>query len=417
MLACCSFFTIVPAHAFTADSLDIMVSENGDAVATFRFTLEGIIENAIPQSVLEEKLVAGLSTSSEPPELKSMDRSSAVLLLKKFADTTDVPTGTSYLTATMDFKKAEIALENSGLGGAISADFSPEKITVTFPDSYKREYSNADVLPAISHIVIDPSKTPQPTLNPDTGITPGAFALPLVTPQSSAYGSMNVTSSPENLQVYVDSQYVGTAPAVFPEISSGTHTVEFRKQGFESVSKTVTIISGRTTNVMVVLKYVPSATAEETSSFPWLPVLVVFIGLVAVVIGGYYFWTEKKRNDWGKSEDTKTGKNGARTPARPEKIVKDIVISDGAARKPAITAATAAPVAPAPEVPSDPTPSAGTAVPVVTPPAAETEPKKAAAGDTTVRKQKGAGSVVRVTLLKDIPKKGPGDNGTNENHR
>ena len=67
MIACCIFFTVLPAYAFTADSLDITVSENGDAIATFRFTLEGIIENAIPQSVLEEELKKGLTTSSEPP--------------------------------------------------------------------------------------------------------------------------------------------------------------------------------------------------------------------------------------------------------------------------------------------------------------------------------------------------------------
>lgn len=102
---------MIPAAAFTANSLDISVGENGDAIAVFSFTLEGFVENAIPQSMLEEQLLKGLSTSSDPPELISMDRSSATIRMKKFADTSDVPTGTEYRTASMNFKKAEIALQ------------------------------------------------------------------------------------------------------------------------------------------------------------------------------------------------------------------------------------------------------------------------------------------------------------------
>ena len=162
MLACCSFFTVIPAHAFTANSLDITISENGDAIATFRFTLEGFIENAIPQSMLEEELTKGLTTSSDPPVLQSMDRSSAVLLMKKFADTSDVPTGTEYRTATMDFKKAEIALQNSGARRvSYPQTFHRKRSTLTFPDSYKREFSNVDVLPAVFHTVEDPVKVAQ----------------------------------------------------------------------------------------------------------------------------------------------------------------------------------------------------------------------------------------------------------------
>ena len=102
---------ISPVHAFTANSLDITISKDGDATASFRFTLEGILENAIPQSMLEEELKKGLTTSSDPPVLLSMDKSGATQFLKKFADTADVPQGTEYRTASMNFQKAEIALK------------------------------------------------------------------------------------------------------------------------------------------------------------------------------------------------------------------------------------------------------------------------------------------------------------------
>lgn len=354
LLACCSSFIVIPVHAFTANSLDITVNKNGDAVATFRFTLDGIIENSIPQSVLEDQLKKGLTTSAEPPELLSMDRSSAVLLMKKFADTSDVPTGTEYRTATMDFKKAEIALQNSAISSAVSADFSPDTVSLTFPDSYKREFSNVDVLPAVFHTVIDPSKTPQTTA------PGGAVAQPGVTTKP-AKGSINVTSTPLNVKVSLDSGYIGEAPAVFPEISPGVHGVEFSKEGFESVRKNVTVIAGKTTNVMVVLKYIPPVPTEDTSSSPDLVWIVLIIALVAIAGGGYYFWSEKKKKERREEEDTEPEKSSYQAPAG-----KDMVSKDTGGRKPEI------------------------------------------------RKPEIKNTVIKVTILKDIPDKDTGDKDTRD---
>lgn len=295
MLACCSFFMVMPAYAFTANSLDITVNENGDAIATFHYTLEGIIENSIPLSILEEEIKKGLTTSSEPPELKSMDRSSAVLVMKKFADTYDVPTGTEYLTATLDFKKAEAALQSSALSSVVAADFSPGTIILTFPDSYQREFSNVDVLPAVSHTVTDPAKI---AALAQAQASPGATLIP------GAKGSMNVTSSPLNVKVYLDSQYIGEAPSVFPDIASGTHTVEFSKDGFASLRKNVTINEGKTTNIMVVLEYIPPVTSGATSSFPGFVLPVLVIALIAIAGGGYYYWNKKMKSEEEEEEDT-----------------------------------------------------------------------------------------------------------------
>jgi hypothetical protein len=295
MLACCSFLMVIPAYAFTANSLDITVNENGDAIATFHYTLEGIIENSIPQSVLEEELKKGLTTSSEPPELKSMDRSGAVLVMKKFADTYAVPTGTEYLTATLDFKKAEAALQNSALSSVVAADFSPEKIVLTFPDSYQREFSNVDVLPAVSHTVADPAKIAALT---QAQASPGATLIP------GGKGSMNVTSSPLNVKVYLDSRYIGEAPSVFPDIASGIHTIVFSKDGFASLKKNVTINEGKITNIMVVLEYIPPAISKEISSFPGIVLPVLVIALIAFAAGGYYSWNKKMKREEEEEKDT-----------------------------------------------------------------------------------------------------------------
>jgi hypothetical protein len=329
LLACCSFFTVIPAHAFTANSLDITIGENGDAIATFRFTLDGFIENAIPQSMLEEELTKGLTTSSDPPVLKSMDRSSAVLLMKKFADTSDVPTGKEYRTATMDFKKAEIALQNSAIGDAVTADFSPATISLTFPDEYKRQFSNVDVLPAVFHTVEDPVKVAQVQADAlaQAQASPGTKTTPVILTSSAAKGSINVTSSPQNVKVSIDSQYIGEAPALFQDITAGTHVMEFTKEGYSPVNKTVLVNAGKTTNIMVVLTYITGAaipgatTTEDTSSSSWFPLFVVITGLVVVGIGGYYYWSEKTPKD-KVDKGTRNGITDTRKPVT-EKIINN----------------------------------------------------------------------------------------------
>jgi hypothetical protein len=129
---CLAFLLITPVQAFAADSLNITVGRNGDAIADFHFTLQGVMENAIPLSVLQDQLTKGLATSSEPPQVLTFSKSEATLLLKGFAVTNTLPTGTEYQTAPMDFTKAQSSLQNSAAGSVITADFSPGITTVTF---------------------------------------------------------------------------------------------------------------------------------------------------------------------------------------------------------------------------------------------------------------------------------------------
>jgi len=177
----------------------------------------------------------GFGTSSEPPELISMDRSTATFRMKKFAALVDVPTGTDYRTVTMDFKKAEIALQSSALSSVVTADFSPSTMKVVFPDSFSREFMDAEVLPALSHIVIDPAKAAA------AGVTP------------SPSGAIKIISSPEGVQVSIDGNYVGTAPGIFSDIPAGTHTLTFTRENYEPISREVTVTEGQTIQVSVFL--------------------------------------------------------------------------------------------------------------------------------------------------------------------
>ncbi|HXX55773.1 MAG TPA: PEGA domain-containing protein [Methanoregula sp.] len=266
-IICLSLLLIHPAAAFTADSLDITVNSNGDATAVFRFTLQGLVENAIPQSMLEDQLKKGLSSGSAPPELISMDRSSATLLMKGFATVSSVPTGTEYQTSPMDFTKAAVALQNSGLSSVITADFAPSSITVTFPDHSTRAFQKTSSLPSITHIVLGTSQAGSPATVPETG-------------------TINVTSSPEGADVYLDGAMVGSTPGDFPGIAPGTHAVVLQKSGFEPANATAVVSAGSTARVNLLLSYVLPTTAPVRQGFPFLSgfgVLTVALSLVIVL--------------------------------------------------------------------------------------------------------------------------------------
>lgn len=248
ILLCMALFLSVPAQAFTADSLDITIDKNGDATAVFRFTLEGLIENAIPQSVLEEQLMKGLSSGSEPPTLVSMDRSHATIIMKKFANRYDSPQGTDYQTSSMDFRKAEIALQNSAVSSVISADFSPATATLIFSDGYVRSFTDVESLPSITHTIIDPVKAASAkTTATSTTTLPATPAAP---PQT---GAVNVTSSPDTVAVWIDGINYGNTPAVFSNIPAGAHSLTFKKEGYVPVTKDITISHGGTIRLSVYL--------------------------------------------------------------------------------------------------------------------------------------------------------------------
>ena len=258
---------VAPVNAFTADSLSITVAKNGDATAAFTYTLDGVIENAIPESILQEQLVKGLETSSDPPQVLSFSKSEADLYLKNFAMVTDVPTGTEYQTASMDFKKAQIALQNSAVSTVISADFSPKVTTVTFPDGYSRQLTSSSVLPSLDHTVIDPAK---------------ASAVPTV--NTSALGALNISSSPENVHVYIDTNYVGDTPGIFSQISPGQHEIMLEADGYVTLTTNVTVNAGETTPLIEDLDIVPTPTTKANAPDAGTVIVVLALALCGVAV-------------------------------------------------------------------------------------------------------------------------------------
>jgi hypothetical protein len=266
-ILCIALLLVAPVQAFTADSLSITVAKNGDATAAFTYTLDGVIENAIPESILQEQMVKGLATSSDPPEVLSFSKSEADLYLKNFALVTDVPTGTEYQTASMDFKKAQIALQNSAVSTVISADFSPKVTTVTFPDGYSRQLTSSSVLPSLDHTVIDPAK---------------ANAVP--TTNAASLGALNISSSPENVHVYIDTTYVGDTPGTFSQISPGRHMVMLEADGYVTLTTNVSINAGETTPLIEDLDFAPTPTKKANAPDSGTVIAVLALALCGMAV-------------------------------------------------------------------------------------------------------------------------------------
>ena len=80
-------------------------------------------------------------------------------------------------------------------------------------------------------------------------------------------GSLDVKVSPINSDVYVDGKKVGTTPDVFRDIQVGQRRVEIRKDGYETMTKIVTINENEQASVTGTLTAVVAATPSTSSTF------------------------------------------------------------------------------------------------------------------------------------------------------
>jgi hypothetical protein len=87
---------------------------------------------------------------------------------------------------------------------------------------------------------------PTPITTEPTPVQPtGTGTLPQGTP-AAGFGSLAVTTSPPGAQVYVDSALKGITPTIIPGLSSGTHAIILRMDGFQDLATTITITTGQT---------------------------------------------------------------------------------------------------------------------------------------------------------------------------
>ncbi len=66
-------------------------------------------------------------------------------------------------------------------------------------------------------------------------------------PPTPAYGSITVASSPPGADIYIDNVYKGLSPAVFANIPNGNHVVLVKRDGYNELTKTVTVMADNQT--------------------------------------------------------------------------------------------------------------------------------------------------------------------------
>jgi hypothetical protein len=98
------------------------------------------------------------------------------------------------------------------------------KTLVKIQELDARGYSIASSAVIINYLIGEPTPAPTP-----------------------AYGSIEVTSSPSGADIYIDNVYKGLSPAVFDTVPNGNHVVLVKLDGYQGLTKSVTVIANNQT--------------------------------------------------------------------------------------------------------------------------------------------------------------------------
>ena len=82
----------------------------------------------------------------------------------------------------------------------------------------------------------------------------------------AGYGSLDISSTPSGASVYLDGEYKGETLISISNIVEGAHSIKLTKQGYDGVTKTVSISAGQTTYVSETLKGYGSLDISSTPS-------------------------------------------------------------------------------------------------------------------------------------------------------
>ncbi|KAF1078614.1 hypothetical protein [Methanogenium sp. MK-MG] len=158
ILAILCFFSVMaaPASAFTAESLSINVSENGDATVTFSYNLGWAEKIAVflriadPATELKGALE---SNSGKEVSVSEVTTNSASFLINGYAHVDTGDSEMTYTTPALSFTRASEILSDYWFAPLISVDLSPAETTVIFPDGYTEYFYDSIEIPKISHAI------------------------------------------------------------------------------------------------------------------------------------------------------------------------------------------------------------------------------------------------------------------------
>ncbi|MCK9580751.1 MAG: PEGA domain-containing protein [Methanoregula sp.] len=102
----------------------------------------------------------------------------------------------------------------------------------------------------------------------------------------STTGGLTVSSTPAGANVFLDNQFIGITPITLDTVTTGTHTVTIRADGYQEYSATTPVNAGATSTVSAAL--LPATVPTPKSP---LPVFLIFsaLGIAGIFVMGRKF--------------------------------------------------------------------------------------------------------------------------------
>lgn len=151
---CLLALMVMPAQAFTMNSLSISLDPAGNAQINANYDLTFLEQSAVflkladPAKELQSAFNSG---TSQPVTVTAVTSSSAQILVPGFASVSTKDGKTIMTTPKVSFERAEKVLKTYWFAPLVTADFSPAVTTVTFPDGYRQSYSDQISIPSVAH--------------------------------------------------------------------------------------------------------------------------------------------------------------------------------------------------------------------------------------------------------------------------
>jgi len=86
--------------------------------------------------------------------------------------------------------------------------------------------------------------------------TPGAPSEPFASQPTHGFGTVAITSDPEDAEIYVDDKFVGNAPAKL-KLAAGSHIMVLKAAGFAEWTRTLEILKDSQVTLKPVLEQTP----------------------------------------------------------------------------------------------------------------------------------------------------------------
>ena len=151
---CLIAIAVMPVQAFTAKSLTMTLTTDGNAEVDMHYDLtlfeEGAVFFRITDPAAELKKAFD-DNSKEPVTVKKTTASSATVIIPSFASVSEKDGKIIMETPSVSFSRAQKVLDQYWFAPLISPDFSPEETAIIFPDGYRITFNNVLTIPSVTH--------------------------------------------------------------------------------------------------------------------------------------------------------------------------------------------------------------------------------------------------------------------------